>query len=231
MLNLTLMIVVHFLQLINVMKTQFHFHIDGLGLNDKQLKTLEKKWGFFADDFEHTFLIDGLRLRPSHYTLIRHLDSGDKDIPNTYEEVMMFLSDSNFTGHFQVEMFSRFDEIKGDNALKPIYTPPFKVTMSQPTKYKSHELHLKLPSHTNEKVKSALISTGMHFLSIGNSDFYTLSGERSFIYQAYEALVNWLNENLLDETASINLETTVKSQLFNFSYNQLPDVVSSIYMQ
>lgn len=222
---------VHFLQIIMMMKTQFHFHIDGLGLNANQFKTLEKKWGFFADDFEHTFVIDGLRLRPRHYTLIKHLDSGDKDIHNIYEEVMMFLRESNFTGHFQVEMFSRFDEIKGDNALKETYAPPFKVTMTHPTKYKSHELHLKLPNKTNAKIKSALVSTGMHFLSIGNSDFYTLSGERSFIYQAYEALVNWLKENLIDETASINQETTVKSQLFNFSYNQLPNVVSSIYMQ
>ena len=112
--------------------------------------------------------------------------------------------------------------------LKLSYDPPFKVNMTPPVKYKSHELHLNyLKEHPNTKIKKALISSGMHFLSVGDSDYYTLSGEHSLIYKAYEILVNWLRDNLVDEKATINLETTIKSQLFNFSYSQLPNVVSS----
>ena len=106
---------VHFLQLITTMKTQFHFHIDGIGLNKCQIKTLGAKWGFFADNFEHTFVINNQSFTPFHYTLIKYLDINDKNISSIYEEVIMFLNNSNFIGHFQVEMFDRSDVVNGKN--------------------------------------------------------------------------------------------------------------------
>lgn len=206
------------------MLREFHIHIDGIGLSEAAISALQGN-GFFLDDFEHYLTIKGEKIHPRHISYIEKDSTLQSSILLKYESAKDILKSNGFFGHIQLEMFSDEIKIAGMKQLSDYYEIPFIITNAPTNKYKTHEFHLKLNKQTPREIINLLKQTQMNYITINEHHFFTVSGKYSIVKSCYRKLVNWLTQNLpLDSIAEINLETTVKNDLFGMVVSELPTV-------
>lgn len=206
---------------------EFHIHIDGIGLDQSHINTLQSG-NFIIDDFEHSLTIKGEKIKPRHLSFIQK-DSPLQSNIDKYEEAINFLLSKNFYGHIQLEMVCDAERIIGINPIYTKYNPPFLIESNRPKLYKTHELHLKLNYQVPYSLLKALIKTKMNYVLIGKNHYFTVSGEYLIVKNCYKLLIEWLYIYLpLNSIAEITFETTVKNKLFGMEVSGLPSVAVNL---
>jgi hypothetical protein len=159
----------------------YHLHIDAAQMPESLLAWAMSEGGFHADDFPHSFHINGEEMNARHLTKYIY-DPNPVEVKAFCQQIKNKAAEAKLLGFVQAEFIMDEEEWQGDvKDLAPI-APPFHITMRplDPMKgesFKKHEIHLELEKKfTSKAVISALLDCGFHILETENYITFTSSG-------------------------------------------------------
>lgn len=215
---------------------RYHVHIDAahmpLSLAAKALDV----HGIQSDNFDHSFVINGVTHPGSHFTKYVYEDISAEDIREKCEELSLWASESDFVGLIQCEFIVEELEWNGTAELENSIQPPFKVSkrpldLDKGEKFKKHELHLEIKKASTSKVLIAtLIDTDMDMIESATDMTFTCSGNPKELMMIKKALKTFLNEHADHVTGKMTYEATAFWSLHGMEPDSLPMIIDSVQL-
>jgi hypothetical protein len=201
----------------------YHIHIDAARMPESLLAWAITEGGFHADDFPHSFHINGQEMNARHLTkYIYH--PNPVEVKAFCQQIKNKALEANLLGFFQAEFI--IDEI-------PLI-PPFQIKMRpldpmRGESFKKHEIHLELEKDfTSKAIISTLLDCGFHVLESESFITFTCSGHPKELTIIFKKLSEFLAPHTEAFRGKIVHEATAFWSIHGMESEHLPKIVESV---
>jgi hypothetical protein len=212
----------------------YHLHIDAARMPESLLAWATTEGGFHADDFPHSFHINGEEMNARHLTKYIY-DPNPIEVKAFCQQIKNKAAEANLLGFVQAEFI--MDEIEWTGVaseLAPL-TPPFQIKMRplDPMKgesFKKHEIHVEFEKDfTSKSIISALLDSGFHVLESEKYITFTCSGHPKELTTIFNKLCAFLAPHTDAIRGKIVHEATAFWSMHGMESEHLPSIVESVH--
>jgi hypothetical protein len=233
--NAPLPLALDILYLVIMVTPRYHVHIDAAHMPVLFSQKAMDLHGLKADNFDHSFTINGVKHAGSHFTkLFYEEDTTSDNIRMTCEDLVAQANETDFVGLIQCEFIIEELEWNGNEVFEGSTPIPFKIqkralNVNKGEKFKKHELHLKIKHNPPAlAIINALIDTDMNMIEGPNDVTFTCNGNPQELLLIKKQLKTFLNAHSKHFTGRMTYEATAFWSMHGMDESALPMIVDSV---